>query len=91
MTKYELIGEMANELSLSRKKCGETLNLMIEEIVSALEKGRRFIQPGFGSFKTVDVNERTRRNPLTGKLMLCPKKRRLKFRTSDILKEEINE
>lgn len=89
MTKHELIGEMANELSLSKKKCGETLNVLLEEIISALERGRRFVQPGFGSFKTVDTNERVGRNPSNGKLMLYPKKRKLKFKTSDILKEDL--
>lgn len=91
MTKQELVSEMATELGLSKKKCNETLNAMLEEIVLALEAGNRFVQPGFGSFKTVETKERIGRNPATGKKMLYPKKIRLKFKASEKLKDEINE
>lgn len=82
---------MATELGLSKKKCNETLNAMLEEIVLALESGNRFVQPGFGSFKTAETKERIGRNPATGKKMLYPKKIRLKFKASEKLKDEINE
>ena len=39
MTKQDLINEMSAELGITKKLCGETLNAMIEEIVSTLEKG----------------------------------------------------
>ena len=91
MTKQELVSEMATELGLSKKKCNETLNAMLEEIVAALEAGNKFTQPGFGSFKTAETKERTGRNPVNGKKMLYPKKIRLKFKASEKLKDEINE
>lgn len=91
MTKQELVSEMATELGLSKKKCNETLNAMLEEIVLALESGNRFVQPGFGSFKTAETKERIGRNPATRKKMLYPKKIRLKFKASEKLKDEINE
>ena len=37
MTKHELISEMSSELGITKKLCGETLNVMLEEIVRALE------------------------------------------------------
>ena len=67
MTKHELISEMSSELGITKKLCGETLNVMLEEIVRALEMGGRFTQSGFGSFKTVVSKERVGRNPVTGK------------------------
>lgn len=91
MTKQELVNEMANALGLSKKKCNETLNAMLEEIVLALEAGNKFIQPGFGSLKTAEAKERIGRNPATGKKMLYPKKIKLKFKASEKLKDEINE
>ncbi len=91
MTKQELVAEMANELGLSKKKCNETLNTMLEEIVIALENGNKFVQPGFGSFKTVETKERVGRNPATGKKMLYPKKIKMKFKASEKFKDEINE
>lgn len=91
MTKHELVSEMSRELGITQKKCGETLNVMLEEIVRTLEIGGKYVQPGFGTFKTADVKERVGRNPATGKKMLYPKKRRLRFKVSDVLKDEINE
>ena len=91
MTKQELVSEMAGELGITKKQCSQTLNTMLEEIIRALETGGKFVQPGFGTFKTQESEERTGRNPLTGKKMLYPKKRKLKFKPSDILKDEINE
>lgn len=82
---------MAAELGITKKQCNETLNVMLEEIVRALEAGDKFTQPGFGSFKTTECKERTGRNPATGKKMLYPQKIKMKFKASDILKDEINE
>lgn len=91
MTKQELVGEMSENLEISKKKCNETLNVMIEEIVSTLENGGKFIQKGFGTFKTQESNERIGYNPQTGQKMLYPKKIKVKFKASDKLKDEINE
>lgn len=91
MTKHELISEMSQELGITQKKCNETLNVMIEEIVSALESGSKFVQPGFGTFKTTETKERIGRNLANGKNMLYPKKRKLRFKSSEMLKDEINE
>ena len=76
MTKHELVAEMSKELGITQKKCGETLNVLLEEIVRTLEIGGK---------------ERTGRNPANGKMMLYPQKRKLRFKASDILKDEINE
>lgn len=91
MTKQELIAEMSRELSLTKKKTSETLNAMIEEISSVLESGGKFVQLGFGTFKTSESKEREGINPATKKRMLYPKKIRLKFKPSRNLKDEINE
>ncbi len=91
MTKQELVSEMAETLKISKKQCKETLNAMLEEIIQALSEGKRFVQPGFGTFKTTETNEHIGRNPITQKKMLYPKKIKLKFKASDKLKGEINE
>ena len=54
MTKHELVAEMSKELGITQKKCGETLNVLLEEIVRTLEIGGKFVQPGFGTFKTAE-------------------------------------
>lgn len=91
MTKHEMISEMSSELGITKKKCGETLNIMLEEIISTMENGGKFVQPGFGTFKPADSKERVGRNPATGQTMLYPEKRKVRFKASELLKDEINE
>ena len=91
MTKYELVSEMAENLEISKKKCTEAFNVMIEEIVSTLEEGGRFTQNGFGTFKVQETNERVGFNPQTGQKLIYPKKMRVRFKLSPKLKDEINE
>lgn len=91
MTKQEIIAQMSLELGITKKQCNETLNQMLECIVEALEAGKKFCQPGFGTFKTVDYSQRVGINPVSAQKMVYPKKRRLKFKVSEKFKEEINE
>ena len=90
MTKQELLNEMSQELGLTKKKTGESLSVMLEEIVSTLESGGKFVQPGFGTFKTCETKEREGINPATGKRMLYPKKIKMRFKPSPNLKDDIN-
>ena len=91
MTKQEIVSEMAGELGITKKQCAEALNVMIEEIVTTLEHGGKFVQNGFGTFKTAERKEHIGVNPQTGKKYIYPKKLRAKFKASDLLKDEINE
>ena len=91
MTKQEVVATMSSELGITKKQCGKTLNQMLECIIEALETGKKFMQPGFGTFKTVDTLERVGINPSTGQKMIYPKKRRLKFKSSEKFKDEVNE
>lgn len=91
MTKKEMVQEMAQSLGISQKQCGETLNVMLEEILKELEMGGKFVAQGFGTFKCVDTNERVARNPSNNVMLLIPKKRKLRFKISSVFKGEINE
>ncbi len=90
MTKDDFVGEMATGLDLSKSRCRIVFDTMIEEIVRVLETGGKYTHPGFGTFRTADTAAHCGRNPASGKKMLYPKKRRLRFKPSDILKDEIN-
>ncbi len=91
MTKQELVNEMSQELGITKKKTAETLGAMIEEIVHTLEDGGKFVQSGFGTFKTAETKEREGVNPATGKRMVYPQKVKMRFKASKNLKEDINE
>ncbi len=89
MNKQELTDEMSAALGITKKCCGETIGLMVEEIISAVERDGKYVQPGFGTFRTAVSGERIGVNPATGQKMRYPKKRKLKFKVSSVLKDEI--
>ena len=91
MTKQELIRELANRLSLSQKTVKQVTDTVLEEICLVLEEDESYSQTGFGSFKTEVKKERISYNPTAKKKMLLPKKRKILFRPSSLLKGEINE
>ncbi|MBQ7159178.1 MAG: HU family DNA-binding protein [Treponema sp.] len=91
MTKQEMIDELSAELLISKKQCNETINTLIEEIVSAVDTDDKFIQPGFGTFRAVISDVHIGKNPYDNHFYLYPKKRKMRFRLSPVFKEEINE
>ncbi len=91
MTKQELVRELAERLSLSQKTVKNVVDTTLEEITLILEEDKSYSQTGFGSFKTDLQKGRISYNPAVKKKMLLPKKRKVKFRPSSKLKEQINE
>lgn len=91
MTKAEMLNELKESTELDKKTCSLLLDALHEEIVKVLSKGGRFTQNGFGTFSTSITPEREGRNPATGARMRFPKKRKIKFKAANSLKENINE
>jgi nucleoid DNA-binding protein len=91
MTRRDMIDELSEELGIGKKICGNLLTTVQDEIVEALVRGERYSQQGFGVFSMAISQERVGRNPFTGQKMRFPKKRRMKFKPSSVLKEDINE
>ena len=91
MNKQELERELSQHLGISQRVVRETLDVLIEEIILILEEGNYYSQTGFGSFKTELLGERVSYNPYLKKRMRLPVRKKVKFRTSVILKEKINE
>ena len=91
MTKQELVRELAERLSLSQKTVKNVVDTTLEEITLILEEDKSYSQTGFGSFRTDLKKGRISYNPAVKKKMLLPKKRKVQFRPSSKLKEQINE
>ncbi|EBA6160059.1 HU family DNA-binding protein [Salmonella enterica] len=90
MTKYELIGTLAERNHLTRDKADAFLNdlaeLMIDEI---LTNGVVKIH-GIGQLKLVQRAERVGRNPKTREEIVIPASNVLKFSTTKVLKDRLN-
>ncbi|OQY31471.1 MAG: hypothetical protein B6241_13920 [Spirochaetaceae bacterium 4572_59] len=91
MNKQELVRELATRLSLSQKNVKHLVETTLEEITLIMEEDESYSQTGFGSFKAEVKNERITYNPAYRKKMLLPKKKKVHFRPSTILKGKINE
>ncbi len=66
MTKADLIESVAAESELSKRQAGEIVDLVLDEIKTALQKGERVALTPFGSFVVRQRKAREGRNPKTG-------------------------
>lgn len=90
MNKSELIEFISQKQNLPKKKVEDTVNLMFEMMVSALEDGGRIEIRGFGSFVTKDYTSYTGRNPRTGTSIQVSPKRLPAFKVGKELRERVN-
>lgn len=91
MTKQEMCFQLSQKLGQTQKDTKKTMNAFLEEISCVLEEGKTYSQTGFGSFKTVLLKERIGFNPSKKLKMKYPKKIKMKFKASDLLKNDVNE
>ena len=89
MTKADLVDAVANEFELSKRLSGEILDLMLEEIKSALQSGDKVQLIPFGSFLVRDRKAREGRNPKTGVKIKIPARRVPAFTAGKGLKDAV--
>jgi integration host factor alpha subunit len=66
LTKADVIDAVAGEVGISKRQAGEVVDLILEEIKTALQKGDRVALTPFGSFVVRSRKAREGRNPKTG-------------------------
>ena len=66
MTKADLVDVVSAEAELSKRQAGEIVDLVLDEIKKALQKGDRVALTPFGSFVVRARKAREGRNPKTG-------------------------
>ena len=91
MTKAELADIISWQTGVSKKDTATIINLILENISSALMKGDKVELRGFGSFKVKTRRARLARNPRTGAAVQVPAKRVPYFKTSNDLKGRLNQ
>jgi DNA-binding protein HU-beta len=90
MTKSELIDALANRLPLDRAEAEKTINILLDDISTALKQGQRVVISGFGTFSVSVRKERSGRNPKTGALIQISASRSAKFKPGTQLKDSLN-
>lgn len=89
MTRNELINQVAARTGASSEDTERTIDVTIQEIAGALERGDLLRWPTFGTLLVADQKPRRLRNPQSGELMTVPGKKRIVFRASDMLKAAV--
>ena len=82
MNRSDLINELKNQTSLSRKDSEKFVETFFGSISETLSKNQRVEIRGFGSFKVKTRKARIARNPRTGERVEVPKKEVPYFKAS---------
>ena len=80
MNKAELIDAIASEANLTKADAKRALDAFIGATTKALKKGDRVALVGFGSFSVSTREARKGRNPQSGKEIMIPAKKVVKFK-----------
>ncbi|MGH7812946.1 MAG: HU family DNA-binding protein [Candidatus Binataceae bacterium] len=91
MTKAELIEALSNQLPINKADAEHAINILLGDIIAALQKGERVNISGFGTFAVSERKARTGRNPKTGETIEIAASRSAKFKPGKQLKDSLNE
>ena len=91
MTKADLIEGLSNKLAMNKGEAEKAVNIMLDDIISALKQGERVNISGFGTFAVSMREARTGRNPKTGESIEIAASRSAKFKPGKQLKDSLND
>ena len=89
MTKAEMVATMSKEAKISKAAAEKALNGFSAAVMKAAKKGDKFSLPGFGTFSVVRRGRRKGRNPQTGKEIIIPARKVVKFKAGNLLRAAV--
>jgi DNA-binding protein HU-beta len=90
MTKSDLIAQVAEQTSLTKKDSAAAIDAVFASITAALAQGNGLSITGFGSFAISDRAAKEGRNPKTGEKMTIAASKAVKFKPGKALKDSVN-
>ncbi len=90
MNKGELVDEIAQRASVTKKQADAVLTAAIDAIMDAVSNGDKVTLVGFGSFEARERQEREGRNPKTGEKMTIPATKVPAFSAGKLFKEKVS-
>ena len=90
MNKSELVAAVSARSGLSKSDASRAIAAFESAVCDALVSGDTVNITGFGTFKSVEVAERTGRNPKTGEQMTIAAHRSVKFKAGKTLKDAVH-
>ncbi len=90
LTKIQIVETVHRELGFPKRKCVETVEMLLEIMKRTLEQGEDILISGFGKFRVNEKKARRGRNPATGDDLMLDPRRVVTFKCSGKLREKIN-
>jgi integration host factor subunit alpha len=90
LTRADLSEAVYKQIGLSRSESAALVELMLNEISAAVERGENVKLSSFGSFLVRAKGERIGRNPKTGVEVPITPRKVMVFKASNVLKARIN-
>lgn len=90
MTKASIVDSVYEMVGVTKKEASEYVEAVFDEMKETLEKGDEIKVSGFGKFEVRHKGERVGRNPRTGVEIMIPERKVLRFKVSQVLKDELN-
>ena len=90
MTKKELKSRISKKTNIRKAIISDIVDGVFAIITEELGKGEKVVIQDFGIFTTADTKARTAHNPHTGEEVEVQAHKKVKFKASKALKENIN-
>ena len=90
MPKTDLIAQVAEQTSLTKKDSAAAIDAVLASISAALAQGDGLSLTGFGSFAVSERAAKEGRNPKTGEKMAIAASKSVKFKPGKALKDSVN-
>jgi integration host factor subunit alpha len=89
ITRADLAEAVFRKVGLSRTESAELVEMVIDEVCSAIVRGDSVKLSSFATFQVRDKKERIGRNPKTGEEVPISPRRVLTFRPSHLMKDRV--
>lgn len=90
ITRADVAETIYEEVGLSRKDSTDILDMILDEIVQELVRGKDVKLSSFGTFMLRSKKERAGRNPKTGVAAVITPRRVISFKPSQTMRKNIN-
>lgn len=91
MTKADIIENTYDKVGISKKETSRIVQSVFDIMKETLESGENIKISGFGNFTVRQKKKRRGRNPQTGEEIEITARKVITFKTSNILKDLINQ
>ncbi len=90
MTKADIVDSVYERVGITKKEATDYVDAVFEAMKETLENGDELKVSGFGKFEVRKKGERVGRNPRTGVEIMIPERKVLRFKVSQVLKDQLN-